>query len=143
VQNRIQFPNPLLQLLEQDHGAVIAVDELNDVTWEPLDPREPYEGLARRMITMPLNGPAERRVRHLQRLAREYRVDGVVHPCHWGCRQGTGLRGLVQQGCREFGLPVLNLEVDCVDARSFAEGQLRTRVEAFLELIGRRPRAGA
>jgi hypothetical protein len=67
-------------------------------------------------------------------------VDGVIHPCHWGCRQGTGIRGLIQQGLAELDVPVLNLEVDCVDARSFSEGQLRTRLEAFLELIAGRRR---
>jgi len=34
---------------------------------------------------------------------------------------------------------VLNLEVDCVDPRTFAEGQLRTRLEAFVEMIEGRP----
>jgi benzoyl-CoA reductase/2-hydroxyglutaryl-CoA dehydratase subunit BcrC/BadD/HgdB len=34
----------------------------------------------------------------------------------------------------------LNLEVDCVDKRNFAEGQLRTRVEAFIEMLESRPR---
>ncbi|MBI5498649.1 MAG: 2-hydroxyacyl-CoA dehydratase [Deltaproteobacteria bacterium] len=143
VQNRIQFPNPLLKLLEDEYRAVIVVDELNDVTWEPIDPADPYPGMARRAIGLPLNGPAERRVARLRQLATEYRVDGVIHPCHWGCRQGTGIRGLVQRGFRETGIPVLNLEVDCIDARSFSEGQLRTRLEAFLELIAGRPRASA
>jgi benzoyl-CoA reductase/2-hydroxyglutaryl-CoA dehydratase subunit BcrC/BadD/HgdB len=143
VQNRVQFKTPLVKLLEEEYRAVIVVDELNDVTWEPIDPRDPFPGLARRTISIPLNGPAGRRVARLRRLVEEYRVDGVVHPCHWGCRQGTGIRGLIQQSCQDIGVPVLNLEVDCVDQRSFSEGQLRTRLEAFLEMIDRRPRARA
>jgi benzoyl-CoA reductase/2-hydroxyglutaryl-CoA dehydratase subunit BcrC/BadD/HgdB len=143
VQNRIQFKNPLVKLLEEQYRAVIVVDELNDPTWEPIDPRDPFPGLARRTISIPLNGPAGRRVARLRRLVEEYRVDGVVHPCHWGCRQGTGIRGLIQQSCQELGVPVLNLEVDCVDQRSFSDGQLRTRLEAFLEMIDRKPRARA
>jgi benzoyl-CoA reductase/2-hydroxyglutaryl-CoA dehydratase subunit BcrC/BadD/HgdB len=138
VQNRIQFRNPLVRLLEE-RGAAIVVDELNGVWWEPIDPDEPFAGLARRAIDLPLHGTVGRRVARLQRLAREYRVDGAVHPCHWGCRQGTGIRGLIQEGFREIGVPVLNLEVDCIDARSFAEGQLRTRLEAFLEMLAGRP----
>jgi benzoyl-CoA reductase/2-hydroxyglutaryl-CoA dehydratase subunit BcrC/BadD/HgdB len=43
------------------------------------------------------------------------------------------------EGLKEIGVPMLNLEVDCVDARSFSEGQLRTRLEAFLEMIANRP----
>ena len=41
----------------------------------------------------------------------------------------------------DTGVPVLNLEVDCVDKRNFAEGQLRTRLEAFIEMLASRPQA--
>jgi len=45
----------------------------------------------------------------------------------------------VGQGLKAIGVPVLNLEVDCVDPRNFAEGQLRTRIEAFTEMLAERP----
>jgi benzoyl-CoA reductase/2-hydroxyglutaryl-CoA dehydratase subunit BcrC/BadD/HgdB len=73
-------------------------------------------------------------------LARAYKLDGAINPCHWGCRQGTGARGLISDGLKEINVPVLNLEVDCVDTRNFAEGQLRTRIEAFMEMLESRPR---
>lgn len=139
VQNRIQFRNPLERMMAEDHGAVIVIDELNSVTWDPIDPEDPWEGLARRMAGAPLCSPLEHRVRHLRKLAREYRVDGAIHPCHWGCRQGTGARGPIQQGLKELGVPMLDLGVDCVDSRAFSEGQVRTRVGAFLEMLGARP----
>jgi benzoyl-CoA reductase/2-hydroxyglutaryl-CoA dehydratase subunit BcrC/BadD/HgdB len=135
LQNRIQFRNPLEQLLDEDYGAAVVIDELNDITWDPIDPDDPFPGLARRMLSIPLTGPVERRVRSLQRLAKEYQVDGAINPCHWGCRQGTGARGLIEEGLMAAGVPVLNLEVDCVDPRNFSEGQLRTRLEAFVEMI--------
>jgi benzoyl-CoA reductase/2-hydroxyglutaryl-CoA dehydratase subunit BcrC/BadD/HgdB len=80
------------------------------------------------------------RIKHLHKLARAYSLDGAINPCHWGCRQGTGARGLISDGLKEIGVPVLNLEVDCVDKRNFAEGQLRTRIEAFMEMLESRPR---
>jgi benzoyl-CoA reductase/2-hydroxyglutaryl-CoA dehydratase subunit BcrC/BadD/HgdB len=137
LQNRVQFRSPLEELLESAGAAVVA-DELNSVTWEPIDPERPFEGLARRMLSIPLCGPVERRIALLQRLAQDYAVDGAVNPCHWGCRQGSGARGLIERGLREVGVPVLNLEVDCVDPRSFAPGQLQTRIEAFAELLSQR-----
>ncbi len=138
IQNRIQFNNPLIEMLEKEFQAVIVVDELNDITWDPIDPDDPYPGLARRAISIPFNGRSERRIAHLKELAREYRVHGAINPCNWGCRQGTGARGLISEGLKEIGVPVLNLEVDCVDARSFAEGQLKTRLEAFIEMLDSR-----
>jgi benzoyl-CoA reductase/2-hydroxyglutaryl-CoA dehydratase subunit BcrC/BadD/HgdB len=135
IQNRIQFRNPLIDLLEDEYQAAVVSDELNHVTWNPIDPDDPYTGMARRVISFPLNGPIERRVEHLRHLAEVYEIDGAINPCHWGCRQGTGARGLVTEGLKEIGVPVLNLEVDCVDVRNFSEGQLRTRIEAFMELL--------
>lgn len=139
IQNRIQFRQDLEKLLENQYKAVIVVDELNDVTWDEIDPQDPFEGLARRSISIPFNGTMERRVEHLQNLAREYRIDGAVSPCNWGCRQGTGARGLIQAGLEQIGVPVLNLEVDCVDDRKYTEGQVRTRIEAFVEMLHGRP----
>ena len=140
IQNRIQFNNPLVELLEKEYRANIVSDELNDIFWDPIDPQDPYPGMARRAIAIPLNGSIQRRIGHLQKLARAYSLDGAINPCNWGCRQGTGARGLISEGLKEIGVPVLNLEVDCVDKRNFAEGQLRTRVEAFVEMLESRPR---
>ena len=144
IQNRIQFRHGLEAMLAERYGALIVVDELNDVGWwDPIDPDDPWEGLARRMLHNPLNGEVARRIVNLQRLAREYRVDGAIHPCHWGCRQGTGARGLLANGLRAAGVPMLALEVDCVDARNFSPGQLQTRIEAFMEMLPARRGAAA
>lgn len=137
-QNRIQFKQPLEEMLEQKFGAAVVVDELNDVTWDPIDPDDPWPGLARRILSIPLNNTVERRVAHLLGLVDSCRVDGVVFPGHWGCRQGTGAWGLVARALGQAGVPVVNLGVDCIDPRSFSEGQLATRLEAFLEMIGSR-----
>ena len=140
IQNRVQFNNPLVEMLEKEHQANIVSDELNDIYWDAIDPDDPYTGLARRAIAIPLNGHIHGRIKHLQKLARAYKLDGAINPCHWGCRQGTGARGLISDGLKEIGVPVLNLEVDCVDKRNFAEGQMRTRIEAFVEMLESRPR---
>ncbi len=139
IQNRIQFKHPIETMLADEYGAAIVCDELNDVTWDPIDPDDPYEGIARRCLSIPFNGTIENRVKHLQKLAKDYAIDGAINPCNWGCRQGTGARGLIEEGLKKVGVPVLNLEVDCVDSRKFTEGQFRTRIEAFMEMLDQRP----
>jgi benzoyl-CoA reductase/2-hydroxyglutaryl-CoA dehydratase subunit BcrC/BadD/HgdB len=139
IQNRIQFKNPLVDMLEKEFGAIIVIDELNDITWDAIDPDDPYTGMAKRSISIPFNGEATRRIDHLKKLASEYKIDGAINPCNWGCRQGTGAKGLISEGLKEIGVPVLNLEVDCVDHRTFADGQVKTRMEAFIEMLGNRP----
>ncbi|HNR88519.1 MAG TPA: 2-hydroxyacyl-CoA dehydratase family protein [Spirochaetota bacterium] len=139
IQNRIQFKNGIDDILAREYDASVVIDELNDITWDAIDPDEPFEGIARRSISIPFNGSIANRVAHLKKLAREYRVHGAVNPCNWGCRQGTGARGLIEEGLKEIGVPVLNLEVDCIDSRKFTEGQFRTRIEAFMEMLAGRP----
>lgn len=134
-QNRIQFASPVEELLEKSYRAAVVVDELNDINWPAIDPERPFLGMARRMVSTPLAGAVDDRIAGLRRLIERYAVDGVINPCHWGCRQGTGARGLIADGLREIGVPSLSLEVDCIDERAFAEGQVRTRVDAFMELI--------
>jgi len=138
IQNRVQFKNPLVKFLEEEHHTAIVIDEMNCVTWDWIDPENPYEGIARRIISNPFNGPAQRRVEHLKKLARDYHVDGAINPCNWGCRQGTGARGITASGLKSVGVPVLNLEMDCVDSRNFFEGQLKTRISAFIEMLENR-----
>ena len=139
IQNRIQFKNQLVEMLENEFNAVIVIDELNSITQDPIDPDDPYTGLAKRAISIPFNGEADRRIDHLKKLAKDYKIDGAINPCNWGCRQGTGSRGLITEGLKEIGVPVLNLEVDCIDHRTFADGQIKTRMESFLEMLDSRP----
>jgi benzoyl-CoA reductase/2-hydroxyglutaryl-CoA dehydratase subunit BcrC/BadD/HgdB len=139
LQNRIQFKNPLIKMLEREYHASVVIDELNDITWDAIDNADPFTGIAKRSITIPLNGEINRRLDHVRHLSKAYKIDGAVNPCHWGCRQGTGARGLIQASLKELGIPVVNLEVDCIDTRNFAEGQLRTRLEAFMEMLQTNP----
>ena len=134
IQNRIQYPFSINEMLD-DFGAKIVVDELNDVTWEPMDPVKPFESIAKRMISIPYSMGTSERIRHMQALAGDYRIDGAINPCHWGCRQGTGTRGLISKGLKDINVPVLNLEIDCVDSRNLAKGQIETRIEAFIEML--------
>jgi benzoyl-CoA reductase/2-hydroxyglutaryl-CoA dehydratase subunit BcrC/BadD/HgdB len=137
-QNRIQFKNPLEKMLEEEFKAVIVADELNTINWEPVDPEKPFESIAMRILANPLTGSAGKRIANLLNMIRKNRIDGVLLPCHWGCRQGTGARGLIEKDLAKEGIPVLNLEVDCIDPRNFAIGQLRTRIQAFMETIENR-----
>jgi benzoyl-CoA reductase/2-hydroxyglutaryl-CoA dehydratase subunit BcrC/BadD/HgdB len=139
LQEAIQFKHPLIKMLEQDYQASVVVEELDDIYWEPIDAEDPYTGLARRTIAFPFNGQTDRRLKHIKKLVQAYKIDGAINPCHWGCRQGTGARGLINEALKELDVPVINLEVDCADSRNFSEGQLRTRLEAFMEVLGSRP----
>ncbi len=136
VQNRIQFKNKLLDYLQDEFGAKIVIDELNHIYWDDLDEDRPLEGLAARQIEHPLNGTVEHRLRILRELAGEYGVHGAINPSHWGCRQNCGMRQLMKDDLNRIGVPFINLDVDCVDPSNYFEGQLITRLQGFMEMIG-------
>jgi benzoyl-CoA reductase/2-hydroxyglutaryl-CoA dehydratase subunit BcrC/BadD/HgdB len=135
IQNRIQFKTDLLDILEERFGANIVIDELNHIWWEPMDENQPLRSLAHRMMTHPIVGPVERRLKVITQLAQEYKIDGAVNPAHWGCRQTAGARVLFKDALQKIGIPLIHLDVDCVDERNYAQGQIMTRLEAFLEML--------
>lgn len=135
IQNRIQFKTDILDILEEKFGVNIVIDELNHIWWEPMDESQPLRSLANRMITHPIVGPIERRLEVITQLAQEYKIDGAVNPAHWGCRQSAGARVLFKDALQKIGIPLIHLDVDCVDQRNYAPGQIMTRLEAFLEML--------
>jgi benzoyl-CoA reductase/2-hydroxyglutaryl-CoA dehydratase subunit BcrC/BadD/HgdB len=135
IQNRIQFKTDLIEALEENYGANVVIDELNHIWWEPLDEGDPLRSLAYRMMTHPLVGPADRRLKVLTQLATEYKVDGAINPAHWGCRQSAGARVLFKDALQKVGVPLIHLDVDCVDQRNYSHGQVLTRLEAFMEML--------
>lgn len=128
------YAQSIFQCLER-HGARLVCEEYTHATWEPMDPGEPFASLAAKLLSHFLVGPAERRAAHLARLAEEYRVDGAIHFNHWGCRQSCASAPVVKMALQEKGVPVLIIDGDCVDRREYQEGQISTRLEAFLESI--------
>jgi benzoyl-CoA reductase/2-hydroxyglutaryl-CoA dehydratase subunit BcrC/BadD/HgdB len=64
-----------------------------------------------------------------------YTVDGGVLFTHWGCRQSNGSTRIIKDYFNDRGLPVLVLDGDCVDRTNSSEGQIKTRLQGFLEIL--------
>ncbi|KKN55221.1 hypothetical protein LCGC14_0584560 [marine sediment metagenome] len=135
IQNRVQFKTDIIDRLEKDHNANVVIDEFNHIWWKPMDENDPLRSLARRMITHPIVGPVERRIKVMTQLATDYKVNGAINPSHWGCRQTLGARGLFKDALQKISVPLINLDLDCVDSRNFSKGQVLTRLEAFMEML--------
>jgi benzoyl-CoA reductase/2-hydroxyglutaryl-CoA dehydratase subunit BcrC/BadD/HgdB len=95
------------------------------------------EGIARHYL---FNRPQDstiylsNRYDHILRLAREYRVDGVVSNVVRFCAPLENDKPWLKKEMNRRGIPLLELGVDYCEKPS---GQLRTRVEAFLEMLQR------
>ncbi|MFN3466140.1 MAG: 2-hydroxyacyl-CoA dehydratase subunit D [Candidatus Brocadiales bacterium] len=121
--------------IEANGDVKIAFEETNYVYWEPLDPQRPYESLARKLISNHYNGPLSRRIEVLKALIKKYDIDGAIIFSHWGCRRNNAAVPTIKRELNLEGIPVMNLDGDCVDDQNLASGQLKTRFEGFLEML--------
>jgi|LSQX01.2.fsa_nt_gb benzoyl-CoA reductase/2-hydroxyglutaryl-CoA dehydratase subunit BcrC/BadD/HgdB len=109
-----------------------------DLTYDVLidmDPQKPYESMARRLLHNIHNGGAERRIEAAVYYAKKLKADGVLIFCHWGCKQTMGMSQLAKSTLEAEGFPTLVLDGDGCDSRNVTDGQMVTRVNAFLEQL--------
>ncbi len=109
--------------------------EMNFDYRQPLDITHPLEALARKMIQNVYTRSYNRKVNLVADLAEELDADGVVHFCHWGCKQSSGGVMLLKERLSELEKPLLILDGDAMDRQNSHDGQIKTRWEAFAELL--------
>jgi benzoyl-CoA reductase/2-hydroxyglutaryl-CoA dehydratase subunit BcrC/BadD/HgdB len=129
------YRNNILEYLEEK-GARVVFEEFNHVYWGAMDASRPLESIAGRMLSHFSYGHISRRIEIIKELAAKYDVDGVIHFSHWGCRQSCGSLRIIRDSLQKEGLPFLVLDGDCVDNRNYAPGQVQTRIDGFLEMLG-------
>ena len=130
------YSQPTLQrYLNYNAGCAIVCDDFNLDYLERMDEAHPLEAIARKMLCNIYNGPFERKAEACAAYAKEFRCNAVVEFCHWGCKQSAGGAVLLKNKMRKIGLPMLILDGDALDRRNNHDGQIRTRFEAFLEML--------
>ena len=77
-------------------------------------------------------GDNDRRFALIEKLAKEYAVDGILDLALTTCHAYTVEREKMHRFCGELGIPYLFLESDYSDTDA---GQMKTRVAAFVELL--------
>jgi benzoyl-CoA reductase/2-hydroxyglutaryl-CoA dehydratase subunit BcrC/BadD/HgdB len=129
------YDNNILHMLERELGAVVVAEEINLQPWPELNPEQPWKSLAHKMLSQAWIGSGTYRIDNIRRAIEQYHIDGVVHYSHWGCRQSNGAVRLIRDAVQDYGIPFLEIDGDLVDPRNYAEGQLRTRIEGFIEVM--------
>lgn len=119
-------------------GGVFAYEPTyNPYPWPPRNPRDPLGELAVR--TLSAGSSVSSYLTSIVEQCREYRIDGVVLAFLITCRPvylpTLEIRRYLQ---RDLGIPSVLIEGDLVDERTFSEGQIRTRLDAFAEQIVQR-----
>ncbi len=137
------IPNWKLHHIIETSGAAVVCEEtctgtryfenLVDETKTTLD--DQYKALADRYmgINCACFTPNSGRIDDILRLAKEYHVDGVIDVNLKFCCLYDTEGYTVEKALKEAGIPVLGIETDYTDADA---EQLRTRIEAFVEMLG-------
>lgn len=124
----------------EELGGLVVTDELCTSTryWSDpvvMDGRPPLEAISRRYLN---NFPCARmvpsdcRFDRILDLAREYKVDGVISQIIRYCVPYAHDLPLITERLNKIGVPTLALDVEYGTSGS---GQIRTRVQAFLEMV--------
>ena len=128
----------------EDQGGLVVTDSLcfgSRMMWKDVAGRasDPITALARYHIAdrphcPRVFDPELRRSEFVRDMIREFKVDGVIGERMVFCDYWTGENYMLAKDFREEGIPFLRLDREYLLS---GVGQLRTRVQAFLETIGR------
>ena len=101
-----------------------------------LDMNHPFESLAKAYSLVILNNNLNHRFELMERLVKEYGVDGLVIHSARSCKPySVGQYDIKRLLMDRLGVPSVVIEADIADSRVFSEEQTRTRVEAFFEAM--------
>lgn len=138
----LAIPNWKLHNIVETSGAAVVCEEmctgtryfekLVDESGTTLE--EQYQALANRYmnINCACFTPNSGRIDDILRLAKEYKVDGIIDVNLKFCNLYDTEGYFVERAMKEAGIPVLGIETDYTDSDA---QQLRTKVSAFIEML--------
>ncbi|CAH2598748.1 BcrAD_BadFG domain-containing protein [Rhodovastum atsumiense] len=129
----------ILKLIEEEIGARIVVEDhcsgLGPFLHQTDETGDPWQALANSYLDQTpcaRQFPLERRIETSLALAQEYNVDAVLYTYLKFCPCYGLTKNLFINRFQEHGIPVLELATDYSQSDT---GQLKTRVEAFIEVL--------
>jgi benzoyl-CoA reductase/2-hydroxyglutaryl-CoA dehydratase subunit BcrC/BadD/HgdB len=140
------FPNWKIPSLIEEMGAVIVTDEScmgNRYLYDPVGLTEKsvtdmMVSIAARYLmpcVCPSFAPNEDRLYRLLQMAEEFSIDGIIYHVLKGCVIYDFELIRVEKIMKDRNIPVLRIETDYTPEDI---EQLRTRIEAFVEMLGTR-----
>jgi benzoyl-CoA reductase/2-hydroxyglutaryl-CoA dehydratase subunit BcrC/BadD/HgdB len=109
-------------------GAIKYIDENNFL-----------DSLAQAYTRIYLNIGVDQMAAEVLDMIRFYDVDGLVMHSNRSCKPYSfGQMDIMNIVRKKTGIPVLMIEADMVDPRSFSQSQVETRIDAFMEIIKQR-----
>ena len=96
---------------------------------------DPYEALAEKMVNCIYNGSVSQRIQSVKKLARVTEADGAILFSHWGCKGTIGASSLIKNSLEKENIPTMVLDGDGCNPANTSDGQVSTRLQAFIEML--------
>ncbi len=127
---------PLSNLLHQEGAVVVASTYCNSWIFDQMDERDPFASTARAYGEIFINRSESAKMKILQDLMTQFRIDGVVfHDARTCFNNSNASFGMPQRLRAATGVRTIIIEGDLNDLRFYSEGQTTTKLEAFLEQL--------
>jgi benzoyl-CoA reductase/2-hydroxyglutaryl-CoA dehydratase subunit BcrC/BadD/HgdB len=94
---------------------------------------DPLTAIAEDYLNFRLLGDCQQRLAWLKKYLATYHVDGVIYSSTWSCTQMPIQAGIVKDYLTSYNIPMLILDGGMLGGNM--SGQVRTRIEAFVENI--------
>ena len=99
-----------------------------------LNERHPFESMAKAYSLVILNNNLNHRLKLMEKIIKEYKVDGLVIHSDRSCKPySIGQYGLKRLLTERLGIKSVLIESDMTDFRVYSEDQARKNLEAFFE----------
>jgi bcr-type benzoyl-CoA reductase subunit B len=143
---RLMWDNIAMWYKVRDFSNLFAARGMNFVTatytnaWAETTPHmdegDPFGSMARTYSLVILNNNLNHRLHLMERLIKEFEVDGLVIHSARSCKPySVGQYDLKRLLMERLGIPSVVIEADIADSRAYSEEQTMTRLEAFFETL--------
>ncbi len=114
-------------------GVVVARDDFwSGASIEVKETGDPYENLAKAILSLPFELPTEDRAEWLAEQVKKSRADGLVFMYNWGCNYQTGVARMISDIVKErTGVATTIIEIELGQDSE----QPENRVESFIEML--------
>ncbi|MCX7704599.1 MAG: 2-hydroxyacyl-CoA dehydratase family protein, partial [Planctomycetota bacterium] len=115
---------------------VVASTYCNSWIFEQLEPKEPFESMARAYTELFIVRDDDWKEKYIERMVNLFKLDGIIYHDSKTCPNNTNSRHGMPQRLREkIGIPFVVISGDLNDLRLYSEEQARTQIEAFVEQL--------
>ena len=141
----VHFSDPAITHMMEKAGLALAASFVT-VPAEKRDPSLRFDNLGEELAEAAMRGGAYHSTygfaKRFAQAAKALNMDGVIWGYAYNCRPMAIGSHLFQQVIEEeAGVPTLSLEMDLYESRNYSAESLRTRIEAFAEMLRTRKAA--